>query len=181
MSVKPGCWGTARACFFAITLSAAPGAARLTDARTYRQSRVRSSVPAMAVAEAFDPTGNYVFVGRAPRGFADLKWIAIETWEVDPQDGARRPVAPRGSLWANRELKMARVTLDGDALTFATATAGRVVYEFDGRFLERSVFAERFDADGESKGAVLKGRIVKIANGRKAAESEVSLKWALGG
>ena len=126
----------------------------------------------------FDPSGNYIFPDKAPRGFENLRWISIETTEIDPRKFTSRKISPRGSLWAGREFKMARFNLDDDKLSFTTKTIAGTSYEFSGRFLRRGIYSEIFDS--ESTEVVLRGRLTKNRRGRKVVESEAGFHWYRG-
>jgi hypothetical protein len=136
------------------------------------------STPTLIQSVTFDPSGNYIFADKAPKRFENLRWIALETSEIDPRKLTRRSIAPRGSLWAGKEFKMARLALDGDKLSFTTRTIAGIGYQFSGLFLRRGVYSEVFDS--ESTEVVLRGRLTKTRRGRKVAESEVGFHWYRG-
>ena len=127
---------------------------------------------------SFDPSGNYIFAGKAPKGFENLRWVSVETTEMDLSSFTRRNISPRGSLWAGREFKMASVNLNGYELAFTTRPAAGISYQFSGQFLKRGIYSEIFDS--ESTEVVLKGRLTKTRRGRKVADSQVGFHWYRG-
>lgn len=120
-------------------------------------------------ASSFDPTGDYSLdADVVPKTFADIEYLTIQTREYYQENGEYldRPIVPSGSIRTKTELKFARLAVGDSDLTFQTDTVNGVSYRFVGRFLRE----ENFESEAEMPD--LTGRLIKITNGKWAAEMD---------
>ena len=126
----------------------------------------------------FNPTGYFLFAGRAPRALGEVKRIDLTTADTKQDRNGRirwYNVRPHGALVAGRAFKMARLSFDNLQLSFETVTIGGTSYRFTGRFLKEGIYY-----DIQSEGVVLKGKLSRLRGGKIAAERDVEFVWTGG-
>jgi len=133
------------------------------------------------VIDTFDPTGRYYIDDShgITAAFRDIKYVEIETSEYN-EDDQYAPIVPRGRLLTGksydtdklRSYKMAKLFAAGRQITFQTETREGVYYTFVGHFID-------FQSEGEETGPDLKGKLVKMKNGKPAAEMNAKF-WVEG-
>lgn len=116
----------------------------------------------------FDASGEYYFSGDAPKGFKDFEYLKIvaRDYETESEEyTAGIPIVPKGFVHGKNKHKFARIAIGGKQIAFETERAGGVSYRFTGRFRgEESCLTEEQTFD-------LKGRLMKMKNGVKIAET----------
>lgn len=125
----------------------------------------------------FDASGEYYFSGDTPKGFADFEYLEIiardyETASEEFTGGI--PIVPKGLVQTKSKHKFARISIGGKQIAFETEKAGGVSYRFTGQFRgEESCLTgeETFD---------LKGRLMKMKNGKKIAETNAEFVVSCG-
>ena len=127
--------------------------------------------------EKFTPDGGVFFVsGKPPKAFANLGGIALQTIDYKA-DGTTVQIKPRGAFGAGgRNYKMTNIVYDGKRFSFETVAIGAVSYKFSGEILDNL----KYDQEGEPKGDVLKGHLIKFVNGKKTAEADLKFEFAVG-
>jgi len=121
-----------------------------------------------------DVTGYYFFVGKVPKEFENIDWISLAS--VDAA-GKRTPLngfirLKQLSRGKPVNYKIVRLTLADQKLTFTTTTIGKIRYQFSGVFLKTSGFQDNETA--------LKGRLIKLRNGREIARVYASFYYFTG-
>ena len=158
-------------------------APRPADAVVESVSEIAPSPPAIEIKELpknvepvivkesefdFDASGEYYFSGDAPKGFADFEYLEIvaRDYETESEEFTGGiPIVPKGSVQSKNKHKFARINIGGKQIAFETEKAGGVSYRFTGQFRgEESCLTEEETFD-------LKGRLVKMKNGKKIAET----------
>lgn len=128
----------------------------------------------------FDAGGDYYIIGDLPEGFKDFEGLSITTKNYEnasaENDYAGVPVPPEGYIYMKKEFKFVRINIADKQISFETEDVRGISYQFVGEFIE-----EEEIKNGEySDYAVLKGRLSKMKNGLKIAESEVKFAYAHG-
>ena len=124
--------------------------------------------------DSFDPSGSYVFGDeKVSAPFSDIEWIDIVTRGYRNEDGewVDYAVVPSGKLWASKPFRFGRFAYANLDLTFQTETIGGVSYRFVGRFRNPNL---EYDGPPESYPPDLTGTLIKIRNGKWAAETKVA-------
>lgn len=124
---------------------------------------------------------DYLFDGRAPRGFEGLLSFGFSdiALTLTPDGASIASVAPDPhvtlSFKGGREFKSKQASVTGDQISFETKSVRGVSYQFTGRFTRGQV-------DGNTLlDAKLKGRLTKLFNGSKVAETQLNLYQVCGG
>lgn len=126
----------------------------------------------------FDAEGNYYIIGDLPKGFKDFDALSITTnsYENGYNDTT---IPPEGSIFIKKEFKFVRINIGNKQIAFVTETKKGISYEFIGEFIEEKIKHTTNYGYEITENAVLKGRLKKMREGKKVAESEVH--FALGG
>lgn len=128
--------------------------------------------------EEFDASGSYAIdVEKVLKAFADIDRLLIETNDYTSDANGEvtvTKIAPRGSLFTNKELRFERISIGNNKLVFQTATVNGVSYKFSGSFLTEAYC----ETDGDTPD--LKGRLIKIKNNKWAAEMEAEFYMQCG-
>lgn len=119
----------------------------------------------------FDAGGNYSIIGDLPKGFEDFDTLSIVTrdYETEPEDVDGIPIPPNGYVFTSKEFKFTRINIAGKQITFETQTKKGISYRFAGKFVD-----EPKATDEETDYPELVGRLIKMRDGKKIAESKVS-------
>ena len=129
-------------------------------------------------APEFDPTGEYYLdEEKVPKVFSDISYLEIQTREYDTDakgNYVTSPIAPKGSIQTKKMLKFTRIAIGGKEIAFQTDTVGGVSYKFTGRFRSD----DYCEADGDKPD--LKGRLIKIKDGKWAAEMKAEFYMMCG-
>jgi hypothetical protein len=118
---------------------------------------------------ASDFEGLFELKGRAPKGLEGLKAIVLTTVNFTPEGAV--PVKPSGNVRAGGVYKMARVTINGENLSFETLAVRGVSYQFTGKLTR-----ENNATSDDPAASLLKGHLTKSLNGSKMAEADVELE-----
>ena len=125
----------------------------------------------------FDASGEYYFSGDAPKGFKDFEYLEIvaRDYETESEEYAGGiPIAPKGLIQTKSKHKFARIGIGDKQIAFETEKAGGVSYRFTGQFRgEESCLTDEETYD-------LKGRLVKMKNGKKIAETNAEFVVSCG-
>lgn len=119
----------------------------------------------------FDGGGNYYIIGDLPKGFKDFDTLSIVTrdYETEPEDVDGIPIPPKGYVITSKEFKFTRINIAGKQISFETQTKKGISYQFAGKFID-----ERKATDEETDYPELVGRLIKMRDGKKIAQSKVS-------
>ena len=112
--------------------------------------------------KAWDPSGTYFVYGDTPKGFKEFKYFDI-TAVTYIRPGVSKPIKPYGYVQAGHKLKMTRIDVVGESLSFETATFAGVSYQFNGRAVRPY----------QPNGPDISGWLIKMVNGKKVAEVQV--------
>ena len=137
--------------------------------------------PAIADSEQsapseFDASGDYYIAGERPKGFKDFDGLSVLTVDYETQLEEYpyyAAIPPEGfAQSASGKHKFARISVGGIAkqLAFETEAKKGVSYKFVGKFLDEMKYDEAANAN-----ILIEGRLTKMRNGKKVAESEVRL------
>ena len=141
----------------------------LCAAFTTRQAS--ASAPASwAVAQKFDPEGEFNVEGKLPKELSEVSTIQLL------RDIKRSFLNSHSGLYTNRGVtyRFKTLTVTRERFTFTTVAIGEISYSFTGRFLRGGVFAE-LDSDQWGK-PILEGQLSKLRGRRKV--SAASLKFS---
>lgn len=118
----------------------------------------------------FDVSGSYYFAAeKAPKGFENFESLEIVVRDYETESGeyiGGIPIPPKGYVQTKKEYKFTRISIGNEEISFETEKIGGVGYQFKGRFRSEDSYLSGEDA------ADLKGRLVKLKNGKKIAETE---------
>ena len=126
----------------------------------------------------FYADGDYYIIGKLPKGFRDFEILSIVTRdyenasEENNYEGA--PIPPKGFFLIKKEFNFTRINIANRQIAFETEAKKGVSYQFAGEFIEGEAIEVK-DKDGYeyTDYVVLKGRLKKMRDGKKIAESEV--------
>ncbi|HEX8142036.1 MAG TPA: hypothetical protein VF553_05530 [Pyrinomonadaceae bacterium] len=129
-----------------------------------------STSSAWAVAQQFDPEGEFNVEGSVPKGLAEVSTIQLL------RDASRSFMNSHSGLYTNRGVtyRFKTLSVTRERFTFTTVALGGVSYSFTGRFLRGGVFAE-LDSDQWGK-PILVGQLSRFRGRRK--EAVASLKFS---
>ena len=126
-------------------------------------------------AQKVDVFGYYFPQGKLPAAFAEISHLHLSTIDENanpaPLNGFIRPKRK-----AAKDYKLVSPKLEGKQLTFTTQAIGGVSYSFDGAFTKLG----DFPTDRPEGEVILKGRLTKMLNGKKVAETNVSFTYTGG-
>lgn len=124
-------------------------------------------------AYEFDAEGEYYLIGDLPEGFKDFDTLGIETRNYEnvseENDWKGVPIPPEGFVLTKKKFKFVRINIANREISFETESKKGISYKFTGKFID----AEEIKFDDYSEYIVLKGRLTKLRDGKKIAESEV--------
>lgn len=126
----------------------------------------------------FDGGNDYYIIGKLPKGFRDFENLSIVTRDYENASEENNyeavPIPPKGSFLTKKEFNFTRIKIANKQIAFETEAKKGVSYQFVGEFIEEEAI-EVIDKDGNeyTDSAVLKGRLKKMRDGKKIAESEV--------
>ncbi|HEY0321618.1 MAG TPA: hypothetical protein VGC66_11715 [Pyrinomonadaceae bacterium] len=140
-------------------------------AYTVLPSFVRASVGRAKV----DVFGYYFPQGKLPAAFSEIDHLMLSTIDINarpaPLNGFIRPKARAG-----KDYKLVKPTMNGMNLSFTTQAIKGVSYKFVGAFTKLG----DFPTDRPEGEVLLKGRLTKMLNGKKVAETNVSFTYTGG-
>lgn len=113
--------------------------------------------------------GLFELQGKAPKGLEGFKSIVMTTVSFTSQGAV--PVKPTGNVRAGAQYKMARITINGENLSFETVALRGVSYQFTG-----TLSMENAANPSDPSASLLKGHLSKSLNGKMIAEADVSLE-----
>jgi hypothetical protein len=123
-----------------------------------------------------DVTGAYFAVGTLPAAFSEIEHISLAT--IDDQGN---PAPLNGFIRPRRrsaeDYRLNSVELNGNDLSFTTATVGGVSYRFRGRFARLDNFAAN---PPDTEEVILSGTLTKTENGT-TTEAPVRFTYSAGG
>jgi hypothetical protein len=114
----------------------------------------------------FDATGDYYIVGDLTKGFEDFEEMSIITKDYSTESLEYTngiPIPPEGYVLAKKKYKFSRINIANKEIAFETETKKGISYKFVGGFFD----------DTDEDFAILKGRLTKMRDGKKIAESKV--------
>lgn len=136
-----------------------------------------SATPAGKPKDSPDITGAYFPVGELTSDFNEIEHLYIgyldEEGNAAPLNGFLRPVRKQA-----KDYKISNPKLDGNNLTFTTASVNGTSYKFTGKFVSMDNFAEN---PPPSDRVILKGTLEKSQDGAVVAETDVSFTYSAGG
>ena len=119
--------------------------------------------------------GRFEFSGRKPTGFRDFKYLYLQGAKLKASPGRRLlpqpPGTVRGELQGAQKYRLRNARFEGEHFSFETAAVRGVSYKFDGKVSNYS------DDDTGVIQPQFKGTFTKLTNGKKTAESKVTLVW----
>jgi hypothetical protein len=133
------------------------------------------SVHATVENQKVDVFGYYFPKSRLPRAFAEIDHLYLST--IDDQGN---PTSLNGWIRPKRraakDYHLVNPTLEGKKLTFTTQAVRGISYSFTGTFTKLG----NFPVDRPEGQVVLKGHLIKMLNGKKVAETDVSFTYTGG-
>jgi hypothetical protein len=128
----------------------------------------------------FDAAGDYYIIGDLPKGFKDFDGLSIETKNYEKasaeNDYVGMPIPPEGYVSTKKKFKFARINIADKQISFETEAKKGISYKFVGKFIDE----EEITVGEYPEYIVLKGRLVKMRDGKKIAESEVKIGTVMG-
>jgi len=124
--------------------------------------------------EGVDFSGEYYLQSEGvPKPFADFNYLELVTHEYDEvNDGyVARAIAPKGSVRTKTPLKFSRIAIGGREISLQTETVDGVSYKFTGKFPDYQ--SENY-CDIDAPQPDLKGKLIKIKDGKWAAEMDAN-------
>lgn len=137
---------------------------------TRQASALAPASPLRAVAQKFDPEGEFNVEGKLPKELSEVSTIQLL------RDIKRSYLNSHSGLYTNRGVtyRFKTLTVTRERFTFTTVAINEISYSFNGRFLRGGVFAE-LDSDQWGK-PILEGQLSKFRGRRKV--SAASLKFS---
>lgn len=129
------------------------------------------------IPEVFNPTGEYYLdLEKTPAAFLDISNLELETREYYEENGnyLDRLIVPRGSIFGKNSWKLTRLAVGGREIAFQTDTIDGVSYRFTGKFGGGEYCETSEDAPE------LQGKLIKIKNGKWAAEMDAEFFMSCG-
>jgi len=121
--------------------------------------------------------GDYYIIDDLPKGFKEFDSLTIITRDFTKEQSSESydtQIPPKGYVLANKEFNFTRINIANKQIAFETETKKGISYKFAGEFIDE-------DQQGyeHTMYVVLRGRLTKMRDGKKIAESKVS--FAMGG
>ena len=133
------------------------------------------SVSASGGQATVDVFGYYFQQKKLPAAFAEIDHLMLSTIDSNarpaPLNGWIRPKRK-----AAKDYKLIAPKLAGKNLTFTTQAVRGKSYSFEGTFTKLG----NFPADRPEGEVILKGHLIKMLNGKKVAETDVSFTYTGG-
>jgi len=136
-----------------------------------------SATPAGKPKDSPDIGGSYFPVGTLTSDFSEIELLHIayldDVGDAAPLNGFLRPRRQQA-----KDYKISNPKLEGNNLTFTTASVNGISYKFTGKFVTMDNFAENpppFDR------VILKGALEKSQDGTVVAETDISFTYSAGG
>jgi len=126
--------------------------------------------PEAAPEPNFDMSGEYDSAKKLPRGFKNFSWISVEMVDYETTTAdfpAGVPIPPKGWIRFHKEYKFDRIAISGKTIGLETEAINGISYRFTGKFVT--------DTTVDGVPVDLHGHLTKLKNGRKVAETELSL------
>jgi hypothetical protein len=124
-----------------------------------------------------DVTGAYFAIGNLPAEFSEIDYLALATIDENakpaPLNGFIRP-----KVLKSEDYHLVDPKLAGKNLSFTTKSVNGVSYSFTGVFDTLGNFPEN---PPEYEKPVLKGKLVKMKDGKMVAETDVNYSYSAGG
>ncbi len=131
----------------------------------------------------FDGEGDYYIIGDLPKGFKDLDSLSITTNDYEKgtpeNDYNDTAIPPEGSIFTKKEFKFVRINIASKQIAFVTEIKKGISYEFIGVFVKEEIKHTTDYGYEFTESVDLKGRLKKLRDGKKVAESKV--RFELGG
>ncbi len=126
----------------------------------------------------FDAGDDYHIIGDLPKGFRDFETLSIVTRDYENASVENNyesvAIPPKGFFFTKKEFNFTRINIANRQIAFETEAKQGISYQFVGEFTdEEAIEAKTEDGYEYTDYAVLKGRLKKMRDGRKIAESEV--------
>ena len=119
--------------------------------------------------------GRYEIEGRRPAGFNEFRYLYLEGGKFNVGRDGRLSAASgaplKGELYGRRKFRLKSVAFDGERLTFETAAVAGVSFRFEGTGSNPN-----YQPDLPYT-LTFKGRLLKLVNGKKAAEAQVTFGY----
>jgi hypothetical protein len=138
-------------------------------------------------AGALDRSGYYYIIGDLPSGFKDFEWFDLTTRDYKNAAAENNyegiPITPEGSFLTNKPFNFVKISLSDKWIAFETEAIDGISYKFVGEFPDEpeKITVEYDDGSGAyTDEAILKGRLVKMRNGKKIIEREVKFGYTIG-
>jgi hypothetical protein len=128
----------------------------------------------------WDGAGEFYLAGETPpKGFKNFEFMEIITRNYEVQNetgayGARIP--PEGFIQAGKKFKFVRLSIGNRQIAFQTESIGGISYKFSGNL--RNIDDDSCPIGEDSTD--LKGRLVKMKDGKKIAETETGFYVSCG-
>jgi hypothetical protein len=134
-------------------------------------ARQASALSAGAVAQKFDPEGEFNVEGNLPKGLSEVSTIQLL------RDARGSFLNAHSGVYTNRGVthRFKTLTVTRERFTFTTVPSDDVSYSFTGRFLRGGVFAE-LDSDQWGK-PILEGQLSKLKGRRKLATARLKFSY----
>jgi hypothetical protein len=126
---------------------------------------------AAAVAQKFDPEGEFDVIGEPPRALTEVSAIQLL------RDAKKSYLNSHSGLYTNRGVtyRFKAVSVTRERFTFTTVPIQGISYSFTGRFLRGGVYGE-LDSDQWGK-PILEGRLTKLRDGKRAAAANLKFSY----
>lgn len=120
--------------------------------------------------------GDYYLIGE-PKGFKDFDVLSIATQNYENATEANHyqgvPMPPEGFVLTSKQFDFKRIAVGGRQIAFETEAKKGISYKFVGEFIDGEEIKVKTAEGEEYTGyAVLKGRLIKMRDGKKIAETE---------
>ncbi|MDQ3799544.1 MAG: hypothetical protein M3384_08845 [Acidobacteriota bacterium] len=153
---------------------------------TNSEPEIKSEPVKEKVEREFDAGNDYYIVGDSPKGFKDFDIFSLTTRNYENASEENNyqgiPIPPEGYVLTTKKFKFVRINVAGKQIAFETEAKKGISYQFVGEFFDEEEEVLRKTADGNeySEFVILKGRLIKMRDGKKIAESEVRFGIAHG-
>lgn len=136
----------------------------------FEEQTINSSPEITQPEPEFDASGSYYFAReKPPKGFENFEFLEISARDYETESDeyvGGIPIPPKGFVQTKKEYKFVRIGIGDKEISFETEKIGGVSYQFNGRFRSEDSYLSGEDS------ADLKGRLVKLKNGKKIAETK---------